>query len=447
MKHSAFRDALDAEDLLALYRESRARSAEIFAIPSSDAYYDRPIPLRHPIAFYEGHLPAFAVNTLLKAALGREGIDADYELLFARGIDPESEAAAQSPTDVWPSRDRISSYAQTADARVEDALASAILDDDSNPLLRRGEAVFTILEHEWMHQETLLYILHNLDADRKRATPPLGAASAAQSPHGAAVNDLVAVPSGVATLGADPDAIGFGWDNEFPLTRIEVGAFSIQRHNVTNGEFLEFVDANGYGQRELWSGSAWEWLRTHGVAHPHFWVRDADGWRWRGQFESPALPASWPVYVTHAEATAYAKWRGMRVPTESEYHRAAFGTPTGEERAFPWGDALPDASRGNFGFARWDPAPVGSHPAGASAWGIHDLVGNGWEWTSTAFAGFPGFAPMASYPVYSADFFDGSHFVMKGASPVTAVPLIRRSFRNWFRAEYPHVYATFRCVV
>ena len=89
--------------------------------------------------------------------------------------------------------------------------------------------------------------------------------------------------------------------------------------------------------------------------------------------------------------------------------------------------------------------PVGSYPAGASAWGVEDLVGNGWEWTSTEFRGFPGFEAMASYPEYSADFFDGEHFVVKGASPATGRGLIRRSFRNWFRPHYPFMYATFRC--
>ena len=102
--------------------------------------------------------------------------------------------------------------------------------------------------------------------------------------------------------------------------------------------------------------------------------------------------------------------------------------------------------RGVFDFTSWDPEPAGSHPHGASAWGVEDLVGNGWEWTSTPFGPFPGFAPLASYPEYSADFFDEEHFVMKGASPATACELLRPSFRNWFRARYPYVYATFRGV-
>jgi formylglycine-generating enzyme required for sulfatase activity len=163
-------------------------------------------------------------------------------------------------------------------------------------------------------------------------------------------------------------------------------------------------------------------------------------------FEEMPLVPDWPVYVSQAEADAYARWKGRRLPTEAEYHRAAFGTPEGIERSYPWGDASPSPDHGNFDFVRFEPVAVGSFPAGASAWGVHDLVGNGWEWTSTIFGPFPGFAPMASYPEYSADFFDGQHYVMKGASTATARELVRRSFRNWFRPNYPYVYATFRTV-
>jgi formylglycine-generating enzyme required for sulfatase activity len=163
-------------------------------------------------------------------------------------------------------------------------------------------------------------------------------------------------------------------------------------------------------------------------------------------FEDIPLPLAWPVYVSHAEACAYARWKGRRLPSEAEHHRAAFGTRDGIERAFPWGDDAPDPTRGNFDFQHWEPVPAGARPAGASAWGVHDLAGNGWEWTDTVFAPFAGFVPMPSYPEYSADFFDGRHYVMKGASAATARPLIRRSFRNWFRSNYPYVYAKFRTV-
>jgi formylglycine-generating enzyme required for sulfatase activity len=159
------------------------------------------------------------------------------------------------------------------------------------------------------------------------------------------------------------------------------------------------------------------------------------------------LPMDWPVYVSHAEATAYAKWMGRKLPTEEQFHRAAYATSDSEvERNYPWGDELPESKYGNFDSMHWDPSPVGSYPRGASAHGVHDLVGNGWEWTRTEFKPFPGFTAMPFYPGYSANFFDGKHYVMKGGSPRTAACMLRRSFRNWFQPHYPFVYATFRCV-
>ena len=159
------------------------------------------------------------------------------------------------------------------------------------------------------------------------------------------------------------------------------------------------------------------------------------------------LPLAWPVYVSHAEARAPTPLARAapadRSGVSSRRIRHARRESSG---AFPWGEAPPDATRGHFDFAGYDPVPVGSRPVGASAWGVEDLVGNGWEWTSTMFEPFPGFEPMPAYPEYSADFFDGQHYVLKGASPVTARELLRRSFRNWFRPTYPYVYATFRTV-
>jgi formylglycine-generating enzyme required for sulfatase activity len=256
----------------------------------------------------------------------------------------------------------------------------------------------------------------------------------------------VRIAAGKATLGARRDAAAFGWDNEFEEHRVDVPAFEIDVHSVTNADFKSFVDAGGYSNRSLWSAEGWEWVRREGVSHPSFWVGNAQGWMWRGMFEDVPLPGAWPVFVSQAEATAYARWKGRRLPSEAEYHRAAFGAPDGDERSFPWGHEPPDSARGNFDFQSWEPVPAGARPRGMSAWGVHDLVGNGWEWTNTVFAPFDGFAPMASYPEYSADFFDGRHYVMKGASAATARPLIRRSFRNWFRSNYPYVYAKFRTV-
>ncbi|HVR40488.1 MAG TPA: SUMF1/EgtB/PvdO family nonheme iron enzyme [Thermoanaerobaculia bacterium] len=391
MKHPAFPNGITREALVDWYRAIRVRTKSLFDIITPDAYYDRPIALRNPIVFYEGHLPAFAVNTLVKLTQKREGIDARLEDLFARGIDPESEDAIKDPTDVWPSRADVQAYNTKAEQLIEETLAESEM----------VEATFTILEHELMHQETLLYMLHQLPYEKKSAF----AVAPGVSPGKQARNEAISIPRGRAILGAPRDG-RFGWDNEFPELTVDVDAFTIDAHNVTNGEYLEFLSETG-------------------ASAPHFW----DDGHWRGLFERIPLPLDWPVYVTHEQAEAYARWRGARLPTEAEFHRALGDEPIGA---------------GNYDFLNTEPVPVGSYEP--NALGIYDLAGNGWEWTSTLFEPFPGFEPMPSYLQYSADFFDGKHYVMKGASPATARELLRPSFRNWFRPNYPYVYATFRTV-
>jgi formylglycine-generating enzyme required for sulfatase activity len=386
---------IDRESALSWYQRNRERSRALFAMLPEDAYYERPIELRHPVVFYDGHLPGFSFNTLVKKALGGPSIDAQLESLFARGIDPHESQAAGNGAKAWPSRETVRAFVSEADTRVVDALCKADV---------TTEPVFTILEHEAMHQETLLYMWHRLPFEQKKRPAGYVPVTEGRAP----AQEWIEIPAGRATLGADPASITFGWDNEMPSYEVDVPAFQIQRHDVTNAQYLEFVEAGG--------------------AVPLFWERVDGRWYWRGMFELIQLPLAWPVYVSQADASAYAKWRGWRLPTEAEYQRAADG-----------------ASPAVFDFSSWDPEPAGSHPGSASRYGVEDLVGNGWEWTSTPFAPFPGFRASAWYPEYSADFFDGEHFVMKGASPATARELVRPTFRNWFRPRYPYVYATFRC--
>jgi ergothioneine biosynthesis protein EgtB len=435
---------IDPSALTAWYQRNRRRSRELFDMVSEQAYYRQPIALRHPIVFYEGHLPAFSFNTLVKTALGGGSIDVKLEALFARGIDPSEGAASSGGACEWPGRDTVRAFADEADRRVLDVLRTEDLDRPGHALLDRAEAVFAILEHEAMHQETLLYIWQRLPFAEKRR--PAGY----RPPTDGAVPTpcWIEVPPGRATLGVDADRVPFAWDNERPAHAVPVGGFAIERHDVTNAAFLAFVDAGGYRDARWWRPSDWAWIEKERVEHPLSWERCDGRWYWRGMFDRVVLPLSWPVYVSHAEATAYAHWKGARLPSEAEFHRAAYGTDAALhnlERIHPWGDAPAEARHGAFDFTSWDPTPSGSHPEGRSAWGIDDLVGNGWEWTSTVFEPFPGFRPTASYPQYSADFFDGEHFVMKGASTATARELLRPSFRNWFRGRYPYVYATFRC--
>jgi formylglycine-generating enzyme required for sulfatase activity len=276
------------------------------------------------------------------------------------------------------------------------------------------------IEHRQMHLETLAYMLHNFDYEKK-----VSSATGQMEQKAAPVNEWREIPAGSAVLGKAHDGT-FGWDNEYEQVRRDVRGFRIQRYNVTNGDYLRFVE--------------------QGACLPHFWVKRDKGIYYRGMFGEFPLPLNWPVYVTQLQAQAYANWIGKSLPSEEQFHRAAYGTRSGEDREYPWGSAKPSAERGNFNFRRWDPEPVDAAPAGDSAFGVAQLVGNGWEWTSTVFGPLPGFRPHTTYPGYSANFFDGEHYVMKGGSSRTAARLLRRSFRNWFRRDYPYMYATFRCV-
>lgn len=433
------------------YRRNRARSEAIFDLIDPAAYYSRPISLRNPIVFYEGHLPAFSVLAFLRRGLGRPPVDARLEALFERGIDPDTEAAAvprSGASTEWPTRDEVRAFARACDEAVVTAIDSGLAFDSLPPAQARAaqEGLYTALEHEAMHQETLLYMWHRLPYDRKRGQTPFWLDQQVlsnplniqhrqphrRSSHPDRGHTPVGIAAGTATLGLQRDAVPFAWDNEFDAHQVHVPAFEVDALPVTNAQFLEFIAAGGYTLRALWSDEGWDWIQTDRVTHPAFWSFQPSAsesgppqWHWRGMLEAIPLPADWPVYVSHAEASAYARWKGRRLITEPEFHRAAEGTTTG-----------------HFDFAGFEPIAVGSHPPSSA--GVFDLVGNGWEWTSTVFAPFDGFTPMRSYPEYSADFFDGLHYVMKGASPATARELVRPSFRNWFRGNYPYVYAKFR---
>lgn len=427
MATTASASSLDRPALLDRFRRLRARTRELFGLLEGSVYYERPIALRNPIVFYEGHLPAFAVNTLIRKGLGAPGIDAELEVIFARGIDPETEATAVARGNpAWPTRETVAAYAAEADRLIEDAIATADLERPGHALLDRAQALWAILEHEEMHQETLAYMWHQLPYGVKRKPPEYVTLPASSS---AASGATVRVPAGTVLLGTDLEKAPFAWDNELPPVAVQGPAFTIDADDVTNAAFMDFVDAGGYRDPQWWRQEDWAWVVEEAIEHPAFWIRENGEWRWRGMFESVPLPPSWPVYVTWAEAYAYAAWRGRRLASEAQWVRAAEGT-----------------GPGNCDFQRWDPESVGTRPESISRFGARDLMGNGWEWTADVFAPFPGFTPLPSYPEYSGDFFDGSHFVLKGGSPVTARPLLRSGFRNWFRPRYPYVYATFRCV-
>ncbi len=369
--------------------EARSQTDALFALLDPAAVYDRPVADRHRLIFYLGHVEAFDWNLLSKHALDKPSFHPTFDKLFAFGIDPEpGKAPADTPAD-WPREHEVRGYS----ARVRQELDAAL---DQAP----AQLLHVAIEHRLMHAETLAYLFHNLPYESKRGETPRA------SENSRAVNPMIQIPAGAATLGR-PSGDGFGWDNEFERNSIDVPAFRISKFKISNGEYLDY-------------------MRATNARPPHFWREENGRWRLRAMFGEILLPLDWPVYVTHQEASKYAEYRGLALPTEAQFHRAAEGS-----------------SPVNANFENWDPVAVNA-ARGDSIHGVSQLIGNGWEWTSTVFAPFAGFEPFSFYPGYSADFFDGKHFVMKGGSPRTADVMLRASFRNWFRADYPYVYAGFR---
>ena len=415
--------------LIGRLAEARSRTDELFSLLKPDAIYDRPIPERHRIIFYAGHLEAFDWNLLRERLLSAKSFTPEYDRLFAFGIDPVDGGLPSDQPQDWPKVDQVESYVRHLREEIDRGLDSLFAGPERNTEFAPELLLNVAIEHRLMHAETLAYMFHQLPLDRKVRPHPDPIENIA-----AVENRMTEIPMGPAVLGLSRTSMTFGWDNEFEAQAVEVPAFGIDEFKVSNREFLEFLNEGGYSRRDLWSDADWAWRESAQIDRPVFWVERDGQWFYRGMFEEIRLPLNWPVYVSYAEATAYARWAGKSLPTEAQWQRAAYGS--GPE----------SVKSGNFNFRRWDPAPVNSPKSGNSEFGVRDIFGNGWEWTSTKFAPLPGFQKFPFYPGYSAEFFDGKHYVIKGGSARTAACMMRPSFRNWFQSHYQYVYAGFRCV-
>lgn len=403
--------------LLARLKEARNETGRLFDILRPEALYDRPIAERHRIVFYIGHLEAFDWNLLHERAISVRSFNPGFDRLFAFGIDPVGGGLPTDQPEDWPSLEEVHNYNRRVRRLIDTELENASFAAATCQLLN------VAIEHRLMHAETLAYMFHQLPPDRK--IPP-----SSERPLSLLTGfapDMIEIPAGRAGLGQLRSE--FGWDNEYAFHEVEIPAFSIDKYKVTNGDFLEFIVNSGYERPEFWGESGWAWVRGQKISHPALWISTNDGWQYRTMFDEVPLPLDWPVYTSHAEASAYARWAGKALPTEEQWQRAA-----------------QDARPGNANFENWNPVPVNAASETGSAFGVAGMAGNGWEWTSSLFAPFEGFRPFSFYPGYSANFFDGKHYVMKGGSPRTAACMLRPSFRNWFQPHYPYIYAGFRCV-
>ncbi|KZS59640.1 ergothioneine biosynthesis protein EgtB [Mycobacterium kansasii] len=322
------------------------------------------------------------------------------------------------------SPDQARTFCRTVRAAALDAL-DALPDAADDRPDEAGFAFGMVASHEYQHTETMLQAL-NL----RPGAPLLRESSVLPVGRPGVAGTSVLVPGGPFVLGVDAEAEPYSLDNERPAHVVDVPAFRIGRVPVTNGEWRQFVDDGGYTQSRWWSDRGWQYRLSAGLTAPQFWGTDG---RTRTRFGyCEDLPPDEPVqHVTYFEAEAYAAWAGARLPTEVEWEKACAWDPvTQSRRRYPWGAQQPSDGHANLGAAALRPAPVGAYPAGASAYGAEQLLGDVWEWTSSPLRPWPGFVPMI-YDRYSQPFFEGDYRVLRGGSWAVEPAILRPSFRNW----------------
>ncbi|MGD8496382.1 MAG: ergothioneine biosynthesis protein EgtB [Gemmatimonadales bacterium] len=430
-------------------RDVRERTLQLVAPLSDDALTRQHDTLMSPIVWDLGHIGAFEELWLVRRP-GEVASESELEEIYDAFRTPRS---ARGGLDL-PARAAVLDRLASVRAEALKRLADADL-DSANPLLRGGFAWEMVRQHEAQHQETILQTILLMTSEAyepvRRWGTDGGAADCLEAP-GAGAGEMIRVPSGPFQMGAPPT--GFAYDNERPRHRMHLDAFEIGRHPVTNAEYVEFIAAGGYEDASLWTDEGWAWAREAGLSAPKYWVPEGEsatpgataarelsrdrglaGWTRRTSLGREPLDAGAPVaHVCFHEAEAYARFAVARLPTEAEWEKAAAWDPDAvAPRTFPWGEERPSAKHANLDQLRFGTVPVGSFPLGRSAVGCQGMLGDLWEWTSTAFDGYPGFEAFP-YREYSAVFFGPDYRVLRGGSWATRPAVARNTFRNW---DYP----------
>jgi iron(II)-dependent oxidoreductase len=417
----------------ALLGRARARSAALIdAVDEADLVAQHS-PLMSPLVWDLAHIGSQEELWLVRDVGGREPLRPEIDGLY--DAFQHSRARRVELPLLTPPEARA--YVAEVREKALDALGSSPL--RGRRLVEHGFAFGMIVQHEQQHAETML-ATHQL-----RAGPRVLHAPAPPSPVAPPGVAEVLVPAGPFTMGTDTEP--WALDNERSAHRVQLPAFWIDTAPVTNGQYAAFVDAGGYANPAHWSEQGWAHVREAQLVAPQFWQRDAGGSWWRRRFGAvEPVPPDEPVcHVCFFEAEAYAAWAGRRLPTEAEWEKAArFDPATGRSRRYPWGDADPAPAHANLGQRHLQPAPVGAYPAGASSLGVHQLVGDVWEWTSSGWDPYPGFT-VFPYPEYSQVFFGGDYRVLRGGSFGTDPSAIRSTFRNWDHPIRRQIFAGFRC--
>jgi gamma-glutamyl hercynylcysteine S-oxide synthase len=424
---------VDRQAIASQLGEARARTLLLVQPLTDSELRLQHDPLMSPIIWDLGHIAHFEELWLTR------NLDGPVEFVEMPGLfnpfeHPRSERGSLRLPTFAECREVMEEIRSRVLARL-----SEIEPDGANPLLRHGYVYRMVLQHEFQHNETMLQTLQ-----LKQGTPytPLQRFASPVERVGIG-RDMVRFPGGALDIGTDDRSAAY--DNERPRHQIELAPFWIDRGPVTNGEFAAFIEAGGYATRSYWSDAGWTWVETSGSRSPMYWTRSADGWYTRSMDHSGPIELDHPVcHVSYYEAEAFARYAGKRLPTEFEWEAAASWTPGGSKLSYPWGEQRPTKDLANLDQLSFGSRAVGSYRRNVSPLGCYGMIGDVWEWTSSDFAGYPGFQSFP-YPEYSEAFFGSEYKVLRGGSWATRPGAIRGTFRNW---DYPirrQIFSGFRC--
>ncbi|MDP9005580.1 MAG: ergothioneine biosynthesis protein EgtB [Actinomycetota bacterium] len=408
--------------------------------PVSDAALTRQhSPLMSPLAWDLAHVGNYEDLWLVRAS-GGDAVGASYDHLYDAFRNSRQERV-RLPL-LGPAGAR--SYLATVRGQTLERLEHVELGPD-RPLFDEGFVYRMVLQHEHQHRETMLATLQLMDAPgyQPELTPPPGGLAPTVGLRPA--RSEVLVEGGPFVMGTTTDVSAY--DNERPGHVVDLPPFWIDRLPTTNRGWSEFIAAGGYHDARWWSAEGWAWRCRAGLEHPGAWQRQgADAWSVDRFGHHQDLVLDEPVqHVCWYEADAYARWRGQRLPTEAEWEKAAsWHGPSRTKRRYPWGAGAPTAELANLGQVRFGPATAGCLPAGSSAWGCEQMLGDVWEWTSSDFLPHPGFAPFP-YREYSEVFLGSGYKVLRGGSWATHPAAVRTTFRNWDFPIRRQIFAGLRC--
>lgn len=418
----------------------RNRTLELISPLSYDDLHLQHDAIMSPLVWDVGHVGNFEELWLLRELADREPHDLRLDDMYNPFDNPRWIRGDLPLLD----RDEALEYIGEVRGEALDFLATVEPDPDSE-LLNDWYVYRMVLQHEAQHQETILQAL-DLRSDLNAYPVDLGSSSRGSK---RVVDDTerVLIRGGSFLQGTDDTA--WAYDNERPQHLVGLESFTIDQFPVTNRRYLGFVESGGYDDRGWWSDDGWEWRQSTDVEAPQGWTRKlGGGWLILRFGHVMDLDLTEPAqHVSFHEAEAFANYEGARLPTESEWEKAAsWGPDHVAPTDFPWGSEPPTVDHANLGQRSMGPMPVGSYPNGASAYGVEQMLGDGYEWTTSHFDGYPDFNTFP-YPEYSEVFFgDDEYRVLKGASWATSRLVARNSFRNWDYRSRRQIFSSLRLV-